>query len=250
MAKVYSIEKVKNLFTKVSLSDQYKLEIKIDDRISPYINNKISGETGIPVGPDDIYNRGDGSSFGGLDEKVSVMCRATQIPGVSIDYETLIGARQGIAEIFPTYRKYTALDCTFYVDKDHDVLRFFNRWMNMINPIIKSNGDVETPAGFSRNQKGTSEGLGISNRANFYQINYKDNYVTDITLTKFEKDSFGNQSNRWRPNRNNDTQEVDGLTYTFYRAFPVDIIATPLSYDGPDIFQVSVTFEYERYSVS
>lgn len=252
MAKVYSIEKVKNLFGKVSLADQYKLEIKVNTEIQRFINNNFNetSREGIKTGPDGIYNgSSDAASFGGLDEKVSVMCRAAQIPGISLEYETLIGARQGVPEIFPTYRKNTAIDCTFYVDKDHDVLRFFYRWLNMINPIVKSTGGVSINApGVTAGTRGNI-GSGISNRSNFYQMKFKDSYVCDISLTKFERDSFG-LNNRWNPYNSQNQSTVNGLEYTFYRAFPVDISSIPVSYDTTDVLQVNVTFEYERCSIS
>lgn len=248
MAKVYSIERVKNLFGKVSLTNNYKLEIKVNSNIRDYINNNFPQNNEIKTGPDNIYNRGDASSFGGLDEKVSILCATTQVPGLSLEFETLNGARQGISEIFPSYRSYTAFDCTFIVDKEHDVLRFFNRWMNMINPIIQSSGPVSTSP-FERNQSGVTQGTGINDRSNFYRMSYKDTYVCDINLTKFEKDSFG-LDNKWRPSETNTARNANGLTYTFHRAFPVEIVPTPISYESPNILQVSVTFEYDRYSVS
>jgi hypothetical protein len=248
MAKVYSIEKVKNLFTKVSLTDQYKLEIDVNSNIIQYVDNKSPSNV-ITDGPRDISQRGDAASFSGLNEKVSVMCRAAQIPGTSLEYETLIGARQGLSEIFPTYRKNLAIDCTFYVDKDHDVVRFFQRWFNLINPVIQSDGPTTISVPGVENRTGISNGIGVGNQANFYRMNYKDDYQTTITLTKFEKDSFG-ESNRWRPNNTKGTYNVEGLKYTFYRAFPVDISSVPVSYDTADILQISVTFEYERYSVA
>ena len=250
MAKVYSIERIKNLFGKVSLTNNYKLEIKVNPDVRDYINNNFPADKQreIKTGPDGIYTRSDAGGFGGLDEKVSILCATTQIPGLSLEFETLNGARQGISEIFPSYRSYTAFDCTFIVDKDHDVLRFFNRWMNMINPIIQSSGPVSTSP-FERNQPGVTRGSGISDRSNFYRMAHKDTYVCDINLTKFEKDSFG-PSNKWRPSEANTSRTVDGLTYTFYRAFPVEIIPTPISYESPNVLQVSITFEYDRYSVS
>ena len=37
MARIYSIERAKNLFTKVSIADQYKLEIDVTQNIRNYI---------------------------------------------------------------------------------------------------------------------------------------------------------------------------------------------------------------------
>lgn len=250
MAIVYSIEKVKNLFTKVSLTDQYKLEIQVNDNVKKYINNSINSN-GIATGPNDIYGRGDASLVGGLNEKVGLMCRATQIPGLSLDKTPLIGARQGITETFPSFRRYTPLDCTFYVDNDHDVIRFFNRWMQAISPIVKDSGQLTSTGTSPREEFGVSRGLGISNPANFYRMNYKDDYVCNLSLTKFEKNSIGKGNNRYRPYNAKDNEEVrDGLVYTFYRAYPLDIVSFPISYDSPNVLQITVSFEYERFSVS
>lgn len=232
MARVYSIEKVKNLFTKVSLTDQYKLEIPVDDNIKNFIS-----------GNDDIFNRDDSASFGGLNEKVSIMCRSTELPGQSLETVPLYGARQGLFEMFPTSRRFLPLNCTFYVDKDHDVLRFFNRWVNYINPTIVNGADI-LEEGLRVNS--SPQGIGVNNRANFYKMRYKEDYATEIVLTKFEKDSV-DPGDRYRPRTSQPFQQVEGLSYKFYRAYPREITATPVSYDTPDALQVTVVFEYEKF---
>lgn len=234
MARVYSIEKVKNLFTKVSLSNQYKLEINIGENLK----NSING--------DGIYLRGDSQSFGGLNEKVSVMCRATELPGQSLETVPLYGSRQGVFEIFPTTRRFTALNCTFYLDKDHDVLRFFERWMNYINPLVIP---TEGIAANNIREINTIRGASTSDAASFFRMKHKDKYATTITLTKFEKDSIGNDD-RFRPKSADLQETANGLTYTFYRAFPREITSSPISYDNADVVQFSVLFEYERFRVS
>lgn len=234
MARVYSIEKVKNLFTKVSLSNQYKLEINIGEDLK----NSING--------DGIYLRGDSQSFGGLNEKVSVMCRATELPGQSLETVPLYGSRQGVFEIFPTTRRFTALNCTFYLDKDHDVLRFFERWMNYINPLVVPTQGIAVS---SLDEKNVIRGASTSDAASFFRMKHKDKYATTLILTKFEKDSMGD-NDRFRPKASKFEEKVDGLTYTFYRAFPREITSVPISYDNADVVQFSVLFEYERFRVS
>lgn len=232
MARVYSIEKVKNLFTKVSLTNQYKLEIAAPP----------------PLKSKDFFTRGDSNTFGGLDEKISIMCRSAELSGQSLETITIYGARQGVFESFPTSRRFPPLNCTFYVDKDHDVLRFFSEWMEYINPLQFSSGPIEsTTPGFPVS---TARGTGDGESSNFYKMQYKDNYFApSLTITKFEKDSIGGDD-RFRPRRSEEIQEAKGLVYKFYRAFPREIVSTPVTYDNADVLQLTIVFEYERLKIS
>ena len=69
---------------------------------------------------------------------------------------------------------------------------------------------------------------------NYYRrMVYPDDYkVQTMTITKFEKD-YKNQ-----------------LEYQFINAFPLTVIAIPVTYGQADILKVTVTFSYDRYVIN
>ena len=63
-----------------------------------------------------------------------------------------------------------------------------------------------------------------------YRMNYPESYKTNIFLTKFEKDAVGSY-----------------LHYTFVDAFPINVSSIPVSYEGSNLLQCSVSMSYIRY---
>ena len=46
-----------------------------------------------------------------------------------------VGSRQGIRKRFATQRQYTDISVGFYVTNDYTSLRFFQEWINFMNPL-------------------------------------------------------------------------------------------------------------------
>ena len=76
---------------------------------------------------------------------------------------------------------------------------------------------------------------------NYYRMRYPETYKRKIAITKFE--------------RNIDVKEGNVistpamLTYEFLNAFPTNLTALPVSYEGSTITKTTVTFTYDRYVV-
>ena len=85
-------------------------------------------------------------------------------------------------------------------------------------------------------------------RNNFSRFRYPNEYKRRIAITKFERD-FLKKPNEAQASYGNLTNQTL-LTYQFIDAFPVNINAVPLTYEGSSITQVSVGFNYLRHTVS
>ena len=163
------------------------------------------------------------------------------LPGASFDMAESMGDRQGTIERFAQRRLYAPLTVTFYVDSDYNILRLFEEWMNYINPIHNDSGRY----------KGSYQGpKGYEDRNNYYKFRYPDKYRKRIIVTKFEKDFYGGANmNETRIRNGEDLIPGSLLFYQFIDAFPSNIVAIPLSYQGTDILKVQIEFQYLRYNV-
>ena len=168
------------------------------------------------------------------------------LPGASFDMAESMGDRQGTIERFAQRRLYAPLSVSFYVDADYNILRLFEEWMNFMNPIHNSSGRYE---GSFQGQSGYEE------RNNYYKFRYPNDYKRNIVVTKFEKDFYqGLNMNETRIGRFAKSRSGDELIpgsllmYQFIDAFPSNIVAIPLAYEGTQITKVTVEFQYLRYN--
>ena len=159
-------------------------------------------------------------------------CAEAVIPGVQFDVTEEMGSRQGTIERFPTRRIFPEFTMTFYVDNEYNLIRLFEEWMNYINPLYGDAGLL--PA----NPRGQGDDLG-KDRTDFFRFRYPDDYKRIISITKFERnfDSSDPKNIKYPPH----------LTYRMLEAFPTNITAMPLTYEGSQIVKTTVTFQYIRY---
>ncbi len=69
-------------------------------------------------------------------------CAEVVIPGATFDVAEELGGRQGTIERVPIRRIFAPVQMTFYVDNDYKILRLLEEWMNYINPLQSSAGEV------------------------------------------------------------------------------------------------------------
>jgi len=164
------------------------------------------------------------------------MCAEAVLPGSTFDMGEEYGSRQGVIERFPNRRIFSDFNLTFYVDKEYNLIRLFEEWMNFIDPIYDDQGVVKpSSAGQVRFLDSNS----------YFRFKYPKTYKKVIGITKFERDMV------------NDPNIKDGggfkdhttLTYQFIDAFPTNLTALPLSYEGSTITKTTVNFSYSRYIV-
>ena len=170
-------------------------------------------------------------------EKYDIMCSEAVLPGSTFDMAEEYGSRQGVIERFPTRRIYSDFNLTFYVDIEYDLIRLFEEWMNFIDPIY---------GGENTQYNGSPVGYGgeFLESRNYYRFKYPEKYKRNIAITKFEKDFLVN------PNKGSQTRNQTSLTYYFVDAFPTNLTALPLSYEGSTITKTTVNFNYTRYTVN
>jgi hypothetical protein len=219
-----SLPSVQEMFGNVSLTSQFK------------VNMFLGGSNGAQDG-----NLLEYLNKCGITNNISktftydFMCAEAVLPGATFDVGEESGSRQGIIERFPNRRIFSDFNLTFYVDSEYNIIRLFEEWMNFINPIYTKDGEqIPNPRGQ----------VGYEQSENYYRFKYPDQYKRIISITKFERDFLSNPNN---PKSTTETQNL--LTYQFIDAFPTNITALPLSYEGSTITKTTINFSYTRYTV-
>ena len=133
------------------------------------------------------------------------------MPGTSLATHTLDNDFTGVTERHAYRRQYNpTASFTFYVDKDYELIYFFENWI-----------------AFIVNESGLSE----AEKENYsYRVNFPNEYKTEIFIRKFERDYEG---------RN--------LEYKFLNAYPISIDQMEVSYDASKLLLCRVNFNFSRY---
>ena len=152
-------------------------------------------------------------------QKMKLMCTQAELPGTSFVPSSAIGHRQGIQEEFPNLRNFPPLNLVFYADADHVIIEVLESWMSYINPIFNS---------------------GIRDSNAFTRFNYPEDYKETIHVTKFERDTFIEESR-------NASYQSDITSYEFVNVWPIDLTSMRVAYGDSNVLRCSVQFAYDRF---
>jgi len=145
---------------------------------------------------------------------IELRCETASLPGSSLSTHSQENDYHGVSEKMAYRRMYdSTTDFTFYVGRDYGVIEMFEGWIEYITGMDNRNA--------------------YRDEFNFHRMRYplgKGRYTSPTYITKFEKDL---------------TQQY--LEYEFVRSFPLNIIATPVSYGPSDMLRCTVSMSYIRY---
>jgi hypothetical protein len=229
-----ALPSVRELFGELSVTSQFKVTLFLGDTYPDKNSDSDINAWLITAGVLGGLLPDAGSTYlNGL--RYEFMCNETSLPGVSLSMAEETGSRQGIVERFPVRRDFPEITMTFYVDAEYGIIRLFEEWMNFINPLYNTKGRL-----FKANPRGGVAQFGDNQ---FFRFRYPDTYKRDIAITKFERDIFID------PNTRDVTRTPSMLTYKFINAFPTNLTALPLTYEGSTITKTTVSFVYDRYVI-
>ena len=189
---------IKSRLLNVAQTSQYRLTLPVPSAVK----SRVSDLSGIDL------------------DNVNLLCSEANLPGSSLATHDVTNDYQGVTEKMAYRRIYDdVLGLTFYVDRNYNVIRLFERWIDYISGIT----DPEKYKSPFTNQR----------------VSYPKTYKNDIFLTKFERDHYSKESSVMK----------GILEYTFIQAFPRDITAIPVSYESSQLLKCSVSFSFIRYLV-
>ena len=209
-----SVDKIRDTIARPSLDTFYEVEFAFG-KTSNWLTKTLA-TTDNKFGTAQGRKRNQGSK---LEQKMSLLCTQAELPGTSFVESTAIGHRQGIQESFPNLRNFPPLNLVFYVDADHVILEVLESWMSYINPIFNSDSDVDN--GFSR-------------------FNYPDDYKEVIRVTKFERDTFIEDSR-------NASYKSELTGYEFRNVWPRNMTSMRVAYGDSNVLRCNLELAYDRF---
>ena len=211
-----TIDKIRDTIARPSLDTFYQVDFafgKTDKWLSDL------DTTGSRFGTAQGQKRNQGR---GLEQKMSLLCTQAELPGTSFVESTAIGHRQGIQESFPNLRNFPPLNLVFYVDADHVILEVLESWMSYINPISTEDSDVDYA---------------------FSRFNYPDDYKEVIRVTKFERDTFIEDSR-------DASYQSDLTCYKFKNIWPKNMTSMRVAYGDSNVLRCNLELAYDRFITS
>ena len=188
--------------------------------------------------------------------RYELLASDANLPGTNMQVVQEVGSRQGIRERFAGQRQYTDISVSFYVTHDYASLRFFQEWINYMNPIyLGREGETYD----SSSATGYPEATG---KNAFHRFRYPHTYKRDIQITKFERDinkGFTQKkkvATEWTTDMDTKDEgkpiydsayQPTVISYNFVNAFPVSIQDIQLSFGAAQVLKVTVDFSYDRY---
>jgi hypothetical protein len=197
-----SLSNIKSTLLRPALTSHFICEFSIPGDVNAGLGKFLS-QRGV------AYNQ----------ELITLSCSDASLPGSSLATIDIENDYHGVSEKHAYRRLYDdRADFTFYVDRDYNIIRFFETWLSY---CVGEN---------SLKQQVT--------RQYSYRVNYPNDYKTDnLYITKFERD-IGTK------------EQKSNLRYQFLNAYPISINSMPVSYDTSQLLKCTVSFYYSRYIVT
>jgi len=174
--------------------------------------------------------------------EVELSCESAALPGSSLATHQQSNDYHGVTEKMAYRRMYdSTTDFTFYVNRYYDVIELFDGWMDYITGIEIENGDFR------------SKSRQTEFKASFehHRMNFPLSYKTNVHISKFEKNSeeyLFTDDGSGGDDSSGEREVETWLEYTFVDAFPINVIASPVSYGASDILRYTVSMAYTRYT--
>lgn len=171
---------------------------------------------------------GVGSANG--DPIFKLFCDEAQLPNVGTMTGNLTGRYTGQGSVAYAHTPvYTEFQLGWMCDANMSPLKFLTGWHDYII------GNPATSGGGSTLESMKNSTKALNNRV--FSIQYPDNYVCDVRITKLEKGQT-------------ESTRRASITYLMERAFPISIDAVPLAYGNSQLTRVTATFQYARHHVT
>ena len=217
-----SLPSIRDLYKGLSLSSQFKVSLFLN-RTNRKADNLDGHLTRCG-----IFDEYSASSY-----SYDFFASEAILPGANFDMTEQPGSYQGMLEYAPTRRIWPDFEVSYYIDKNYNLLRLFEEWMNYINPLYSNDGKYIG---------GSDAQVGFVDHNSYYRMKYPGKYKRTIAVTKFERDFWEN------PNQMQDGQIAQQMiSYQLIDAFPKQVTAVPITYDGSTLTKVTVIFGYTRY---
>lgn len=150
-------------------------------------------------------------------EDLTFFCSAVQLPPKNIIIQEHKPLSYGPLESYPIGMAYDDIAATFYCDQDMNVLKFFERWQQLIYNYNASSG-LNTAV----------------NNQGVYEVNYKENYIGSIEVLMFG----GHDA-------------TSAYQFKYEKVFPTNVSTPALAWEnGAEPTVITVNFRFSHMSTS
>ena len=154
-----------------------------------------------------LNDRGVGWRF--VAENAGLLCSSASLPSSALGTSDIVGDVTGVTEKIAHSRMFTAIDLTFYVDKEYKMIKFLEHWIEF---IASGSNILNTQKGY------------------FFRMKYPEDYkAEEVKILKFDRD-YRNE-----------------IQYNFYGLFPTSMYSPTVAYSDSQVLTVTASFSYERY---
>lgn len=151
------------------------------------------------------------------DEDLTFFCSAVQLPAKNIIIQEHKPLSYGPLESYPIGMAYDDIAATFYCDQDMNVLKFFERWQQLIYNYNASGG-LDTAV----------------NNQGVYELSYKEKYVGSIEVLMFGAHD-----------------KTTAYKFKYEKVFPTNVSTPALAWDnGAEPTVITVNFRFSKMSTS
>lgn len=142
-------------------------------------------------------------------ENAGLLCSSASLPSSAIGTADIVGDITGVTEKMAHSRVFTAIDLTFYVDKEYKMIKFLEHWIEFIT---------------------SGSGINLIDEGYFFRMKYPQDYKTNtVKILKFDRD-YKNE-----------------IEYNFFKLFPISMYSPTIAYNDSQVLTVTASFNYERY---
>lgn len=186
-------------------------------------NNKFV----VTITPIGLINIGVPQNFSVGDltgEFLQFRAEEVKLPGASLEVFNNHRYGLGIQQKFPTNINFTDLNVTFLEDNRGRIYQYMSSWMNYI----------------------FDHGATTKGRLSGYEVAYKDDYATDISVSVYNNEGTFIGT----PETDPGTTTKPTVTVVFKEAYPIAVNDIPLSWENKSsLVKVSVTLAYTDFYI-
>lgn len=151
----------------------------------------------------------------GYSRALNGLCTASNLPARQATLDAIKTDGLGLIRQFARGMQYSALDLTFYCDQNSDVIKFFNKWLDLI---------IDTKSNSNKTLN---------------MLEYRDNYTCPEILLNMYSDIEGNDQ----------SEGTKTATWKFSEAFPISCGPTNFSWGSRNnLILFPVAFVYHQYT--
>jgi hypothetical protein len=221
----FNIDTFKTTISKKGLMSTAKFKVVITAPLSLQMaKSSVDRDGGI-----NSWNSED-MNYADIARDLEFFCQSVDIPGINTFVSESRRYGYGATEKKPITVGFNECQMIFLVDGRGDNARFFHNWMKLM-----VNYDA---------RQGYRTATGVNDQQYPFEVNYKQDYRTDIKVHLFNNHGDSRAVNT-ADGKSSYSEPVNSMLFTLREAYPIYIPHVPLNWEDKDgLMKLPVVFTY------